>query len=118
MGWKYFSEDEMRCKCGCGQVPMDSHFMDMLDSLRAAVGRPLLVSSGYRCSKHDKGEKGEGNHTQGKAVDIACPDSTLRFAIIRQAILLGFKRIGIHRDFLHLDMVSDSEHPNNVLWLY
>lgn len=115
MGWKYFDTDEMKCS-HCGECKMDEHFMDMLDSLRAAVGKPLLVNSGYRCPAHDKEIKGEGNHTQGKAVDIACSDSTLRFSIIRQAILLGFKRIGIAREFVHLDLVS--EHPNDVIWLY
>jgi uncharacterized protein YcbK (DUF882 family) len=95
---------------------MDEHFMDMLDSLRAAVGRALRLNSGYRCPIHDKEEKGEGNHTQGKAVDILCEDSTLRYLIVRQAILLGFKRIGIGKTFVHLDMCGDK--PQEVIWLY
>lgn len=115
MAWKYFTEDEMRCP-HCRICLMDSHFMDILDSLRAAVGRALSIDSGYRCPIHDKELNGENNHTQGKAVDIACPDSTLRFAIIHQAVLLGFKRIGIGKTFVHLDICGDK--PQEVIWLY
>jgi len=116
MAWKYFSEDEMRCRCGCGQSRMDGHFMDMLDALRRAVGRPLPINSGYRCQKHDAEENGGGNHTQGRAADIDCPDSSLRFLLISSALQLGFKRIGIAKTFIHVDLCSDKS--QQVIWLY
>lgn len=90
--------------------------MTMLDSLRKAVGRPLPINSGYRCPAHDQVEGGEGNHTQGLAADIACTDSSLRFLIIFYALQLGFKRIGVAKTFIHLDMCGDK--PQQVVWLY
>jgi len=95
---------------------MDEHFMDMLDSLRMGVGQPLIVNSGYRCPKHDLEIGGEGNHTQGRAVDLECLTSGLRYAIIKIAVELKFKRIGIARNFLHLDLCLDK--PERVVWLY
>jgi len=121
MAWKYFSKDEMKCKC-CGECHMDEHFMDMIDSLRQGVGRPLVVSSGYRCEKHDDEEAARAkkppsrNHTRGQAVDLECLTSDKRYAIIKVAVELKFKRIGIGKTFIHLDLISD--HPQQVIWLY
>ena len=115
MAWKYFSTDEMKCPC-CGECKMDEHFMEMLDSLRKGVGKPLVVTSGYRCPKHDTEIGGEGNHTQGQAVDLRCESSDLRYSIIGFVMALGFKRIGIAKTFIHLDWVMD--HPQKVVWLY
>lgn len=118
MAWKYFSRTEMRCKC-CGEECMDEHFMEMLDSLRKGVNQPLYVNSGYRCTKHDLEEGGGGNHSQGKAADLQCFDSQLRFQILKYAVLLGFKRIGIAGRFIHLDMCGEKEgKPTEVIWLY
>ena len=116
MAWQYFTKDEMKCKCGCNQCLMDEHFMDMLDSLRKGVGQPLEVNSGYRCKEYDDSLGGEGNHPRGWAVDLKCQDSNLRFFIIDLAIAFGFKRVGIAKTFIHLDLVSD--HPQKVIWLY
>ena len=115
MAWKYFTKDEMKCPC-CGESKMDEHFMDILDSLRKGGGQPLKVNSGYRCLKYDKEINGAGNHAQGRAIDLECLDSPLRYDIIRVAVELGFRRIGIARTFLHLDLCTDR--PERVVWLY
>ena len=92
--------------------------MTMLDSLRQGIGEPLEVVSGWRCDFWDKQPpaKGDANHPTGLAVDLKCENSTLRFKIIFYALQLGFKRIGVGKNFIHLDMVS--EHPQQVIWLY
>ena len=43
--WKYFSEDELRCK-GTGEVNMDEKFMSKLDELRDKLKQPMSISSG------------------------------------------------------------------------
>jgi len=113
---KYFSEDELRCKCGCNQCLMDSDFLNLMDQIREDVGEPLGAVSGYRCSEHDKKINGDDNHPQGKAVDLAAPVSRIRFKIINSAIKRGVKRIGVAKTFIHLDTVD--EHPQEVIWLY
>jgi hypothetical protein len=113
---KYFSEDELRCKCGCGQCHMDTVFLDIMDQIREDVGEPIGVVSGFRCVKHDDEIHGDGNHPEGKAIDVAAPLSMIRFKIVSSAIKMGIKRIGIGKTFIHLDVVS--EHPQNVVWLY
>lgn len=113
---KYFSEDELKCKCGCNQCNMDPIFLTIMDQVREDVDEPLGVVSGFRCIDHDKEIKAEGNHPTGKAVDIAASLSRIRFKLIQAAIKRGIKRIGIGKTFIHLDIVG--EHPQNVIWLY
>jgi hypothetical protein len=55
-----------------------------------------------------------GNHTSGKAVDIACVYGTNRLKIIMGLIRAGFRRIGIRKDFIHADTMDEIE----SIWLY
>lgn len=72
----YFSEDELKCKCGCGRCPMHKDFLLAIDLLRQDLKCPVYVSSGFRCERHNKsvgGVKGSW-HTFGKAFDIFTND--------------------------------------------
>jgi len=112
--WPNFVEEEVACRCGCGALP-DPEIMDVLQSIRNTIGRPLQVSSGARCQKHDKAVGGRGNHTTGFAVDILA-DSRLKYLIVREALGEGVTRIGVGKDFVHLDLVTPK--PQYVLWTY
>jgi len=95
---------------------MNDSFMALLDSLRAAVGKPLVVSSGYRCPAHDAAVGGSANHITGFAVDLSVTDSIMRYLIVKTAFELGFTRIGVAKTFIHLDKVFDK--PQKVFWIY
>lgn len=113
---KYFSEMELKCKCGCNQNHMSPVFMLRLDRAREESGIPWGIVSGYRCEKHDIEVKGEGNHPTGEAVDIAANNSTTRFKVVTALLKMGFRRIGIAKTFIHVDSVEDR--PQGVIWLY
>ena len=49
-------------------------------------------------------------------MDVLCKYSRLRFMIIDAALRLGFKRIGIGKDFIHLDI--DRGKATQVIWTY
>ena len=115
---KYFKKKEFACPC-CGENKTKEALMLVTDQLRDAVGEPLTISSAFRCVKHNEavGGKLDSAHLKGLAVDIACENSRLRFLLIKQAIKLGFVRIGVDfKKFIHLDM--DGEKPIQVIWLY
>lgn len=114
---KYFTEDELRCLCGCGQSLMNPVFMSRIDRAREESEIPWGVVSAYRCAKHDIEVKGEGNHPTGEALDIAANNSTTRFKIINCLIKMGFTRIGIGKTFIHVDSISN-DRPQRVIWLY
>ena len=71
----HFKSSEFRCKCGCGQIKVDTALIDTLERLFPALdlGR-INVISGCRCAKHDKavGGRGAGSHVEGYAADVRC----------------------------------------------
>ena len=121
MNYPYFSEDELRCRCGCGRADMDDDFMAKLIALREECDFPFIINSGYRCQKHDRAVGGAGNHTQGRAVDIRVSGHRA-FALLSMAAAMGMTGIGVkqtgpHKQrFIHLDDLDSSIRP--WVWSY
>lgn len=121
---KYFKESEFTCKCGCGKAEMDQEFIEVLDTLRANVGRPFIITSGYRCPEYNKkvSTTGEhGPHTTGKAVDIKILDSSFRYALIKHSLFITspIYRLGVGNTFVHVDMLTEDEgFSEEVIWIY
>ena len=102
---KYFKITDFTCRCGCKRANMESEFLEKLDATRELAGVPFIVISGFRCISHNQAVGSTStNHTRGLAADIACTSSRARIKIIDAAIKIGFKRIGIHKDFIHMDI--------------
>lgn len=116
---KYFNESEFkRCTPSCSIQDCDKTALERLDFAREVAGIPFILSSAYRSVEYEKakGRSGKGAHTQGKAFDIVCRDTFTRFHIIDAALVAGFKRIGIGKTFVHIDLASDLPFPS--IWLY
>tara|TARA_R100001530_G_C4316299_1_gene154465 strand:- start:819 stop:1178 length:360 start_codon:yes stop_codon:yes gene_type:complete len=114
---KHFSAHEFACRCGCGKKVIDSQFLQLLEDSREGTFVPFVITSGVRCMSHNKavGGKEHSAHISGKAVDIECKDSMRRFNLLR-ALIRDFDRIGIAKDFIHVD--NDITKPKEVTWLY
>lgn len=69
---KHFKKSEFTCKCGCGSNNMDLRVVKIADQIRDYFGKPVIVNSGYRCSKHNKAVGGVSGsrHLVGKAIDL------------------------------------------------
>lgn len=102
---KNFKLSEFDCK-ETGENKMDSRFLTQIDALRFLCGFPFVINSGYRSVNHSKERQKEkgGTHTQGIAADIAVSNGYQRGLIVKHAIKLGFNGIGIHEDFVHVDL--------------
>lgn len=72
----HFNAKEFRCKCGkTHDTELNPKLVDNLEKLYRVLGcSKIIVTSGYRCSAHDKavGGNGTGQHTKGNAADIIC----------------------------------------------
>lgn len=116
---KFFSDEEFEaCSPTCSRSQICDSSLARLDLARSIAKTPFVLSSAYRSREYEisKGRSGSGAHTEGRAFDIRCVDATQRDRIIRAALEVGFKRIGIARTFVHLD-----DSPNlkqNVIWVY
>lgn len=104
---KHFQPHEFMCKCGCGGIKIDTVNLGRLDYIRAHLGVPVIITSAYRCPKHNKAVGGvdDSYHTQGMAYDITVKDfKTFKEKIIEYAGYAGFTGIGINYDnFVHVD---------------
>lgn len=100
-----FNLKEFQCPC-CGSVKIDSNLVMLLQELRRLIGKPITITSGYRCPKHNKEVGGveESFHTQGLAVDITGDFNIVQVSLLARTV--GFGGIGIYtkRNFLHLDL--------------
>lgn len=130
--YKYFSADELRCKCGkCSGGEMNEFFMKRIINLREYVNLPLILNSAYRCVNHnehvsDTGERGP--HTTGRAVDIRVHGSEAEAAIqgaFKIGILglnhggLGLHQRGPHQKrFIHLDDLAQIDGFKTRPWVW
>ncbi|WP_163832246.1 D-Ala-D-Ala carboxypeptidase family metallohydrolase [Spartinivicinus ruber] len=124
MAYRYFTDQELTCRCGCGQQHMQPAFMQSLIQLREACNFPLPVTSGYRCAHHpvEKNKATPGAHQLGCAVDIACRGEHA-LIILRLALQLGFTGVGINQKgrtrFIHLDRAPATHtRPRPWIWSY
>jgi len=113
----YFKKQEFQCRC-CGREEMDLDFVFRLALARAEANAPFIINSGWRCVVHNREVGGtvDSSHKIGYAADIRVLDPNLRFRVIRALILAGFNRIGVRKDFIHVD--ADPDKPQNVIWMY
>ena len=122
---KNFSSKELSCS-HCGENKFDQKTLDALQELREAIGKPIKLSSAYRCPEHNDKVSGSGKsgpHTTGCAIDILCSGKAaheiLTFAMIRSSIWkgIGVSQKGEHKSrFLHLDTLETDMRP--WVWSY
>jgi uncharacterized protein YcbK (DUF882 family) len=114
----HFSLDEFRCSCDCNQVIVVPALIEVLEDLREFSGVPIQITSGYRCAKHNAAVGGKPNsaHLTGEAADFWVSGDKDRFKFLEAFFIYGGLRIGIGKDFLHVDVSHDL--PNEVCWLY
>lgn len=105
---------------------MHDDMLTVLQSIRDLYGKPIYISSGYRCKAHpvEAMKYSTGEHTLGMAVDIIC-HGVQALDIIRYAQRLGVNRIGIHQKgrasgrYIHVGIADkyDAAFPV-ALWTY
>ena len=120
---KYFLQDEFACKCVlCGGLEeMDEHFISKLFDLRERINRPMVITSGFRCSLHPQAFRPSGQsstHHLGIAADIRATNGGERYQIVKHAIAMNFQGVGIAKSFVHVDLASDLDYPRPVIWTY
>ena len=126
MDWNtsaYFNQHEFTCS-HTGKCDMDSNFINKLNELRVAFGKPMRITSGFRDVTHpiEAKKSSPGAHTTGQAADIAVSREDA-FDLLSLALTKGFTGIGIEQKgsgrFIHLDTLKNSpERPRPTIWSY
>ena len=130
--WPNFTLHEMACRgtdcqgtgVGCGTCEMVPAFMDLLQQIRNEYGKPMIVTSGYRCPAHNAKVSTTGKngpHVLGEAVDIKVYGRDAH-RLIKIAIAYGMTGIGVKQHgphdgrFVHLDTLQGETRP--WIWSY
>ena len=107
---------------GSGHI-MNEEFLNLLDRARDAAGIPFVITSGFRTLDHQNELKKQGypvskssSHLKGLAADISCTTSANRLIIIESLLYVGFRRVGIGKTFVHVDL--DKDKTQDVIWVY
>jgi len=107
----HFRLTEFQCRC-CECVKLHPELLAKLEVLRETWGSPLLLTSGFRCARHNKKVNGaEGSlHLLGQAADIVVFQAdqgeftdAAKEAGFDQAIAYG------SRNFVHLGIFGRDE---------
>lgn len=104
---KYFNSSEMDCKCNydsCTYTLIDMEHMVKMNELREQLGKPIKVTSAYRCEKHnaDVGGSTRSQHLQGTATDIQVKDISPS-KIVSKMRPYWKGGLGKYNTFTHLD---------------
>jgi len=103
---RHFKLSEFACPC-CMLVMLHPKLLAKLVELRNTLGRPVYVTSGYRCSRNNQKVGGIVNsyHCIGLAVDIKVKDINL-IELLEICENIDFSGIGFYekKNFLHLDV--------------
>ena len=97
---------------------MDVDFLNKLAQARKIAAVGFKITSGYRSPAHNEKVGGVPNssHTLGHAVDIYAPTSRQKYLIINSLLQAGFNRIGVAKNFIHVD--DDPSKNEDVIFTY
>lgn len=104
-----FDSSEFTCKCGeCDGGGVKWLLIRNLETLREVVGRPIKVTSGYRCSEHNRKVGGvtDSFHTKGLAADIVCEGLSTDELAAKASKVFNLGGVGYYpkEGFVHVDV--------------
>ena len=113
----YFKEEEFKCSC-CGGLSLSPSLIPLLTDVRLIYKQPMVVTSGYRCRKHNQevGGTPSSEHLTGEGADVSCTNSHDRYKLIDACLSIGINRIGIASNFIHIGISKTL--PQEMIWLY
>ncbi len=102
----HFNRREFACTCGCGFDTVDVVLLEALEAIRTHFDRPVTITSGCRCPKHNTliGGAKKSQHTRGRACDIQVADTeAARVADFAEDLGLS---VGRYNYWTHVDSRS------------
>ena len=113
MSTAHFQDKELACKC-CGEVKRNTELLAVLELVRNFFNAPVIVTSGYRCPKHNAkvGGAPKSKHVEGIAADIKVkgfePHEVHHFLETTFPNQYG---LGLYKSWVHIDV-----RPNKARW--
>lgn len=93
----------------CNETLVDMQLVEYLQKIRDHFGKPIIISSGYRCERHNRSVGGAtaSKHKAGMAADIMIA-GVAPSEVAKYAESIGVKGIGLYETakdgyFVHID---------------
>lgn len=93
----------------CNETLVDMQLVEYLQKIRDHFGKPIIISSGYRCERHNRSVGGAtaSKHKAGMAADIMI-SGVSPSEVAKYAESIGVKGIGLYETakdgyFVHID---------------
>lgn len=108
---EHFSSNEFDCHGSgcCTETIINEKLVEYLEKIREHFGKPIQITSGYRCVRHNSNIGGAtgSRHSKGDAADIVITGVTPR-EVAKYAESVGIKGIGLYETsadghFVHID---------------
>lgn len=123
-----FNTREFCCQCShstCVEQRISKDLITRLTTLREEIGKPLTVTSGFRCGKHQQDLRDKGvntviskasQHELGNAADIKVKNTPVdEWTLLAKKY---FFAIGLASTFLHLDTRPLRPDGSYTIWKY
>jgi len=109
-----------KCSCPCiacrqlGSQPINAELIYKIMDLEKQVGKHVNIHSGRRCPDYNRSIGGyiDSPHITGMAADISVEGYSM-LALAKICVEIGFERIGIYPNHVHVDMIDP--HPS-LFW--
>lgn len=109
---EHFRASEFTCKCGsCRKQKISKRLVAVLEYIRTTLGKPVHITSGYRCPLHNTNVGGVSNsqHVKGTAADTVV--SGFSPSTVSNHARIGLQKynnsnggIGTYSSFTHIDV--------------
>ena len=114
---EHFDSSELNCH-HCNQPGVKPELIANLEKIRAAMGMPINVHSGYRCAHHpiEAKNKTPGQHTMGIGADISVKGMGIEDLFLIIGGMPEIHGIGMNREvpYIHFDTRTGPR----VYWKY
>lgn len=89
----------------------------VLQPLRTAWGKPLVINSGYRCPELNREVGGvpTSQHIKGEAADVACDDPYALARLVRD-LALPYDQMILYPTFVHFSHRLEGEQRGQILY--
>ena len=111
---KYFKPSEFDSPDVPGTgIGINYDLVVILDRIRHAIGRAIIINSGVRTIKHNRliGGVDDSENLDGNAADVNIPDSEFRYFFIFYALKYGIERLFIYERHIHVGIDHNKPHP-------
>ena len=114
---KHFKVKEFACKNGSPVVFVDNYLYTILEILRNKLGKPVIITSGYRTPEWNKKYNGAkySYHMRGMAADIRVEGmNTKELANKLNAIVPEECGIIVYKNWVHFDVRKGKKYRKGV----